>query len=105
MPHPPTLECRFPHQRLAARSHERMEEVAEWLSGADFTLFFAGTTYAVVRTRVVENWPRVTSKRLSKDLLEVAQGSYDFSKLERLLPAPKQEEGEGRVTGHEAGVA
>ena len=68
---------------------EFVEEVAEWLSGADFTLF-AGTTYAVVRTSVVENWPRVTSKRLSTDLLEVAQGSYKFSKLERLLPAPKQ---------------
>jgi hypothetical protein len=75
-----------------------VEEVAEWLSGADITLFFAGTTYAVVRTSVVENWPRVTSKRLSADLLEVAQGSYKWSKLERLLPAPKQEEegGEGK---------
>jgi hypothetical protein len=50
------------------------EEVAEWLSGADITLFFAGTTYAVVKTSVVENWPRATSKRLSPDLLEVAQG-------------------------------
>lgn len=49
-------------------------------------------------TSVVENWPRVTSKRLSADLLEVAQGAYDFSTLERLLPAPKQEEesGEGK---------
>ena len=75
-----------------------VEEVAEWLSGADMTLFFAGTTYAVVRTSVVENWPRVTSKRLSADLLAVAQGSYKWSKLERLLPAPKQEEesGEGK---------
>jgi hypothetical protein len=71
---------------------EFVEEVAEWLSGADFTLFFAGTTYAVVRTSVVENWPRVTSKRLSADLLAVAQGAYDFSKLERLSPAPEQEE-------------
>jgi hypothetical protein len=25
---------------------EMAEEVAEWLSGADITLFFAGTTYA-----------------------------------------------------------
>ena len=74
-----------------------MEEVAEWLSGVDFTLFFAGTTYAVVRTSVVENWPRVTSKRLSADLLEVAQGAYDFSTLERLLPAPKQEEGDDKL--------
>jgi hypothetical protein len=43
---------------------------------------------------VVENWPRVTSKRLSADLLTVAQGTFEFSKLEHLLPAPKQEEGD-----------
>ncbi len=73
-----------------------MEDVAEWLSGADITLFFAGTTYAVVRTSVVENWPRATSKRLSADLLMVPQGTFEFSQLEHLLPAPKQEEeGEG----------
>ena len=61
--------------------------------GAGVTLFFADSTYAVVRTSVVENWLRITSKRLSADLLEVAQATYDFSVLERLLPAPKQEEG------------
>jgi hypothetical protein len=72
-------------------SSEFVEEVAEWLSGADFTLFFAGSTYALVRTSVVESWPRVTSERLSADMLKVAQGSFDFSTLERLLPAPEQE--------------
>jgi hypothetical protein len=79
-------------------SAEFVEEVADWLSGADVTLFFARTTYAVVRTSVVENWPRVKSKRLSTDLIKVAQGSYDFRKLEHLLPAPKQGEegGEGK---------
>ena len=45
----------------------------------------------------MESWPRVTSKRLSADLLKVAQGSFKFSMLERLLPAPKQ--GEGEETG------
>jgi hypothetical protein len=75
-------------------SLEFAEEVAEWLSGADLTLFFAGTTYAVVKTSVVESWPRTTSRRLSVDLLEVARGAYDFSKLERLMPAPSQGEGE-----------
>jgi len=47
-------------KRLWARrriSPEFAEEVAEWLSGADFTLFLAGTTYAVVKASVVENWP------------------------------------------------
>ena len=69
-----------------------VEDVAEWLSGVDITLFFAGSTYALVRTSVVENWPRITSKRLSADLQAVAQGAYDFSTLERLLAAPNHEE-------------
>ena len=68
--------------------------MAEWLSGADITLFFAGSTYALVRTSVVENWPRVTSKRLSADLLEVAQGTFEFSKLEHLMTVPGQDMGE-----------
>src|SRR5215213_4505799 len=70
---------------------EFVEDVAEWLSGAGVTLFFAGTTYAVVKTSVVESWPRVTSKRLSADLQAVAQGTYDFSELERLLAAPGED--------------
>src|SRR5215207_3287383 len=69
-------------------SPEFAEEVAEWLSGADFTLFFAGTTYAVVKTSVVESWPRVTSKRITDDLRAVAQGTFDFSNLEHLLAIP-----------------
>jgi hypothetical protein len=71
-----------------------VEEVAEWLSGADIALFFAGTTYAVVRTSVVENWPRVTSKRITADLLAVAQGTFKFSQLEHLLATPGQDVGE-----------
>jgi len=69
-----------------------VEEVAEWLSGACVTLFFAGSTYAAVKTSVVESWPRITSKRLNSDLQAVAQGAYDFSTLERLLAAPNHEE-------------
>ena len=68
--------------------------MAQWLSSADVTLFFARSTYALVKTSVVESWPRTTSKRLSADLQKVAQGAYKFSTLERLLAAPNQEEGE-----------
>ena len=53
---------------------EFAEDVAEWLSGAGVTLFFAGSTYGLVRTSVVESWPRVTSKRITEDLRAVAQG-------------------------------
>src|SRR3954469_12272075 len=73
-------------------SPEFAEEVAEWLSSAGVTLFFAGSTYAVVKTSVVESWPRVTSKRLSPDLQKVAQGTFDFDTLEPLLAAPEHNE-------------
>ena len=46
-------------------------------------LDFADSTYAAVKTSVVESWPRITSKRLSADLLKMDLGSYDFSTLER----------------------
>jgi hypothetical protein len=58
------------------------------------TLFFAGSTYAVVRTSVVESWPRITSKRISADVRAVAQGTFDFSRLEPLMAVSDQEEGE-----------
>src|SRR5215210_6406874 len=75
-------------------SPEFAEEVAEWLSSAGVTLFFAGSTYAVVKTSVVESWPRVTSKRISADVRAVAQGTFDFSRLEHLLAVPGQDAGE-----------
>jgi hypothetical protein len=58
------------------------------------TLFFAGSTYAVVKTSVVESWPRITSKRISADVRAVAQGTFDFSRLEPLMAVSDQEEGE-----------
>ena len=57
-------------------------------------LFFAGSTYAVLKTSVVESWPRVTSKRISADVRAVTQGTFDISELEHLLAVPNQEEGE-----------
>jgi hypothetical protein len=101
----PLFVCVVGRHRI---SPEFVEEVAEWLSGADITFFFAGSTYAVVRTSVVENWPRVTSKRLSADLLKVAQGAFDCSTLEPLLAVSGQDVGGGRgegVAGYEAGTA
>ena len=79
---------------VVGRSHtspEFVEEVAEWLSGAGVTLFFADTTYAVVKTSVVESWPRVTSKHVTADLRAVAQGTFDFSRLVPLLANQEQE--------------
>jgi hypothetical protein len=75
-------------------SPEFVEEVAEWLSGAGVTLFFADSTYAVVKTSVVESWPRVTSKRITSDLRAVAQGTFNFSDLEHLMTVPGPDVGE-----------
>src|SRR3954452_2797456 len=80
-------------KRLGGRrriSPEFVEDVAEWLSGAGITLFFAGSTYAVVRTSVVESWPRVTSKRISADMRAVAQGAFNFARLEPLMAVSDQ---------------
>jgi hypothetical protein len=75
-------------------SPEFVEEVAEWLPGAGVTLFFAGSTYAAVKTSVVESWPRVTSKRINADVRAVAQGAFDFSKLDHLITVPGPDVGE-----------
>jgi hypothetical protein len=48
------------------------------------------TLNAVVRTSVVESWPRATSKRINADLQAVAQGTL-FSDLEHLLAIPGQD--------------
>jgi hypothetical protein len=47
-----------------------------------------------VKTSVVENWPRVTSKRITADLLAVAQGTFKFSQLEHPMTVPGQDMGE-----------
>ena len=60
-------------------------EVANWLARAGVTLCHVGSAYIVVRSAVIESWLRITSKRLSSDLLSVAAGSFDFSELERLM--------------------
>src|SRR3954471_18071098 len=87
----PLFVCVVGRSRI---SPEFVEDVAEWLSGAGVTLFFADTTYAVVKTSVVESWPRVTSKRISADVRAVAQGTFNFSRLEHLMAVPGQDVGE-----------
>jgi len=41
-----------------------LREVQDWLFRAGWALFYAGTTFAIVKTKAVEGWPRVTSKDL-----------------------------------------
>jgi hypothetical protein len=67
-----------------------VDEVQEWLFRGGWTLFFAGTTYAAIRTSAVLNWSRLSSKRLlddlgTEDVRHVQNGGFDFMKHARLL--------------------
>ena len=67
-----------------------VEEVQEWLFRGGWTLFFAGTTYAAIRTSAVLNWSRLSSNRLlddlgTEDVRFIQNGGFDFAKHARLL--------------------
>jgi hypothetical protein len=62
-----------------------LAEVNDWLLSAGWTLVYAGTTFGVMKTSVVENWPRIAWKHLDSVIEDVKQGAYDFSQLEHLL--------------------
>jgi hypothetical protein len=79
-----TLRRLFCRQRIPS---EFLLEVQDWLLRSGWVLFFAGTTYAVVKTKVINGWGRISSKRIAKDLNQVARGQFEFEKLEDLLLA------------------
>jgi hypothetical protein len=62
-----------------------LAEVNDWLLSAGWTLFYAGTTFGIVKTSVVEDWPRIASKRIQGMLDQVAAGQFNFSALERFF--------------------
>jgi hypothetical protein len=70
-----------------------LREVENWLFHAGWTLFYAGTTFATVKTTAVEGWPRVSSKLLSDEVAKVMQGAFDFDEHQNLLLG--QESGDG----------
>jgi hypothetical protein len=59
---------------------EFLRQVQDWLFRAGWALFHAGTTFAIVKTKAAEGWPRVTSKELGTELAKVARGEFDFSR-------------------------
>jgi hypothetical protein len=71
---------------------EFLREVQDWLFRAGWALFYAGTTFGMVKTKAVEGWPRVTSKDLAAELEKVARGQFDFSRHYDLLFADETEE-------------
>ena len=70
---------------------EFLREVQEWLFRAGWALFYAGTTFALVQSRSVEGWPRISSKRLADTLKEVAEGTFDFDQHYHLLVGHESE--------------
>jgi hypothetical protein len=82
-------------KRLWSRRRLRddfLHEVQDWLFRAGWALFYAGTTFAIVKTKAVEGWPRVTSKDLRAELTKVARGEFDFSRHYGLLSEDETEE-------------
>lgn len=74
---------------------EWLEQVNEWLLTAGWLLVDAGSTYAVVKTSVVENWPRVAHRHLEPELKQIANGEFDFDDLIELLDKKAWTEGGG----------
>jgi hypothetical protein len=77
-----TLKDLWNRQHL---TEQFLRDVQEWLLTAGWALIAAGSTFAAVRTSAVENWPRVSSKRLSPMLLEMKAGKFNFDNLEHLI--------------------
>ncbi len=48
-------------------------------------LFFAGSTYAMIKVTSAEGWARLTSKRIEDELEKVSHGKFDFAALRHLL--------------------
>ena len=84
-----TLQRLFKRRRI---SPELLADVQEWLFRVGWVLFFAGTTYAVVKMKVVDGWGRISSKRIKADLEKVGTGEFDYDTLEHLLLGSQERE-------------
>jgi hypothetical protein len=74
---------------------EYFSELQEWLFKAGWALFFAGSTYAMIKISTVEAWARLGTKRISSDLEKLSRGEeYNFEALVHLLKrtAPSDDE-------------
>jgi hypothetical protein len=60
-------------------------EVQEFLLIAGWALFWAGSSYAIIRVSAIEGWPRISSKRIENDLATLSRGRFDFDDIEHLL--------------------
>jgi len=75
-------------RRLCGRTrltNDFLFEIQEILLQAGWALFWAGSSYAVIKVSAVEGWARIASKWIRDDLQKVRRGRYDFDELENLL--------------------
>jgi hypothetical protein len=80
-----TLKRLWGRHRL---NDEFLEDVREWLIRGGWSLFYAKNTFAAVRNTVVENWPRLSSKRLADVLKQVEEGVFEFDEHADLVTNP-----------------
>ena len=80
------------------RRHRLREEllgsIEEWMIRAGWSLFYTGTTFAMVKNQSVEGWPRLSSKRLSAELKLVERGEFNFSEHFHLLLEEESDSGD-----------
>jgi hypothetical protein len=74
-------------------SNEFLVDVQEELIRRGWVLFWAGSTYAIIKAEAVEGWGQISSKRIADKLKLIEQGRFGFETLEYLLlPADESNE-------------
>jgi hypothetical protein len=80
-----TLKRLWSRHRL---TDDFLNEVFEWMFRAGWSLFYAKTTFAAVKITVVENWPRLSSKRMAAEIKRVEEGVFEFDRHIHLVSNP-----------------
>jgi hypothetical protein len=62
-----------------------IEKVTEYMFKSGWCLFYAETTFAAVRISVVENWPRLSSKRMENEIRKIQEGAFKFDRYTHLV--------------------
>ncbi len=67
-------------------TNDLLSDIQEILIHGGWALFWAGTSYAIIKLDAVEAWGRISSKRLEAEIEDVKYGRYEkFAELEKLL--------------------
>jgi hypothetical protein len=61
-----------------------LDDVTEWHM-IGWALFFSDVNYVAVCLDAIQNWPRVSSKRIRAEIEAAHKGEFDFKKLDYLF--------------------